>query len=66
MLAERYRLILTHDLIDDKNVIKLEEPKLCEVHNIDLSDSYVSSNKNQIINRLMNMMLDEINKEEGC
>lgn len=52
MVVEKYRLTLTHEMIVDGKITKLEEPKVMEISNCDTSNSYVSSYKNHLLDEL--------------
>lgn len=63
LTVERYRLVLTHDLIVDGKEIRLEEPKVYQLMNCD-SGREVVGYTNHIIDELFYRFRQELKEQD--
>jgi len=61
LLIERYRLTLTHDIIQGDKTVRIEEPKVFEIHNRDCNNEIVAGYKDYLIDQLFTRFRRELN-----
>lgn len=52
MVIEKYRLTLTHEMIVDGKTVKIDEPKVMELNNCDMNNTYVMGYKIHLLDEL--------------
>lgn len=65
MIVERYRLTLTHTIMQNNEVINVEEPKVYEIHNTDINNTMVSGYKDYLLDQLFTRFRRELKEQNN-
>lgn len=65
MIVERYRLTLTHTIMQDNEVVNVEEPKVFEIHNADINNTMVSGYKDYLLDQLFTRFRRELKEQNN-